>query len=169
MNLHDVLNQMIQENQAAGQPTELRVGTVVSASPLEISINPQMAPLRAGVLCLTSAVVEKKIPVLTHKHTMTGLGHTHTLSGIDHTHTLGGSVTGSALSGSYQTSEAAQGSYDSSEALTDIACIEAGKPLPVENGYIILNRGLRKGDKVLLLRVQSGQKFIVLSRVFEEG
>ena len=91
------------------------------------------------------------------------------MSGIDHTHTLGGSKTDSALSGSYATSEATQGSYDSSEALTDIACMEAGKTLPVENGYIILNRGLRTGDKVLLLRVQSGQKFVVLSRVFEEG
>ena len=169
MDLHDVINQMIQENQTAGQPTELRVGTVVSAAPLEISINSQMAPLRAGVLYLTSAVVEKKIPVLRHKHAMTGLGHSHTVSGIDHTHTLGGSKTDSALSGSYATSEATQGSYDSSEALTDIACMEAGKTLPVENGYIILNRGLRTGDKVLLLRVQSGQKFVVLSRVFEEG
>ena len=32
--------------------------------------------------------------------------------------------------------------------------------------YIILNPALKVGDKVLLLRVQSGQKFIVLSRVY---
>ena len=38
---------------------------------------------------------------------------------------------------------------------------------PVEGGYIILNRGLEAGDKVLMLRVQNGQKFLVLSRVFE--
>ena len=42
-------------------------------------------------------------------------------------------------------------------------------PLPVENGFIILNRGLAVGDKVLLLRVQSGQKFIILSRVMKGG
>lgn len=32
---------------------------------------------------------------------------------------------------------------------------------------ITINRGLRKGDKVIMLRVSSGQQFIVLSRVFE--
>lgn len=51
---------------------------------------------------------------------------------------------------------------------SDIICYENGQPLPVENGYIILNRALEVGDKVLLMRVQNGQKFIVLSRVFEQ-
>ena len=50
----------------------------------------------------------------------------------------------------------------------DIVCWEHGKELPIEDGFIILNRKLETGDKVLLLRVQSGQKFIVLSRIFEE-
>ena len=35
-----------------------------------------------------------------------------------------------------------------------------------EMGYLLLNRSLAVGDKVLLLRVQSGQKYIVLSRLF---
>lgn len=52
-------------------------------------------------------------------------------------------------------------------ALESVVCHEDGKPLPVEGGYIILNRKLEVGDKVLMLRVQNGQKFIVLSRVFE--
>jgi hypothetical protein len=51
---------------------------------------------------------------------------------------------------------------------SQIICYEHGKPLPVENGYIILNRALEVGDKVLLMRVQNGQKFIILSRVFEQ-
>lgn len=129
MELSDVLHQMMQQSQQAGQPTELRVGTVVSTSPLEISINSAMPNLQAGVLYLTSAVVEKKIPVLSH------------------THTVGDSQTG--------------------EALQSMVCTENGQALPVENGYMILNRALQSGDKVLLLRVQKGQKFIVLSRVME--
>lgn len=48
-------------------------------------------------------------------------------------------------------------------------CIENGEQLPVEDGYTILNRGLKVGDIVLLLRVQRGQKYIVLSRVFGGG
>lgn len=50
-----------------------------------------------------------------------------------------------------------------------IVCYEDGKALPVQNGYIILNRALEVGDKVLLLRVMGGKRFIVLSRVFGGG
>lgn len=38
----------------------------------------------------------------------------------------------------------------------------------MKGGYIILNRGLEVGDKVLMLRVMRGQQFIILSRVFEK-
>ena len=167
MNLRDVLNQMIQENVAAGQPADVKIGTVVSASPLEISINHQMAPLREGVLYLTEAVVEKKIPVLAHAHTTSGLSHTHTTGGLGHSHTLNGTDTSTSLTGSYQSSEGlAADVFTSSTELKNIVCYENGKALPAEGGYIILNRALAVGDKVLLLRVQRGQKFIVLSRGF---
>ncbi len=45
------MQQMIQENTRAGQPTDLRIGTVTKADPLEITINTQMAPLRGGCCC----------------------------------------------------------------------------------------------------------------------
>lgn len=167
MTLTEKLYQMMQENTEAGQPADLKIGTVVSAEPLEISINPQMAPLQRGVLYLTAAVIEKKIPVLSHRHTTSGLAHSHTTDGLSHTHTANGSATTTALDGSYASSEAlSQDSFSSSEALNSVACYENGRPLPVENGYIILNRGLAVGDKVLLLRAQKGQKFAVLSRLF---
>lgn len=133
MNLAGVLHQMMQDSMGAAQLTDLKVGTVAAVDPLEITINSAMAPLQAGVLYLTAAVVEKKIPVLSHTHTYTDDGAS--------------STTG--------------------EALTSIVCLEGGQPLPVEDGYIILNRGLQVGDKVLLLRVQQGQRFVVLSRVME--
>lgn len=206
MTLKDVLNQMIQENQAAGQPTDLRIGTVTKADPLEITVNVAAAPLQAGQLYLTEAVVEKKIPVLehshqisglSHSHTVTGLGHSHSTAGLEHTHAVEGlshthttadGSTGAALDGSYTSGSALAGSYPSDQQLTgsypttsalggvtsngalgNVACIEHGVTLPVENGYIILNRALEAGDKVLLLRVLSGQRFLVLSRVFEGG
>lgn len=149
MELIDVLHQISQQSQDAAQPTELKIGTVVSVSPLEISINTNMAPLQANVLYLTSAVVERKIPVLSHSHNTSGLSHTHTVSGAG------------------STGQSLQGSYPSDTQLTSVACIENGQTLPVENGYIILNRALVVGDTVLLLRVLHGQKFIVLSRVME--
>lgn len=160
MELKDVLYQMMQENMAAGQPTDLRVGTVTSEEPLEITINPAMAPLRRRQLYLTEPVVEKKIPVLTHKHY---------ISTLTHTHTAPGGATGPALEGSYlgEDSLVSEG-FNAILQDQDIVCWENGKELPIEDGFIILNRKLEQGDKVLLLRVQSGQKFIVLSRIFEE-
>lgn len=160
MELKDVLYQMMQENAAAGQPTDLRVGTVTSEEPLEITINPAMAPLRRRQLYLTEPVVEKKIPVLTHKHY---------ISTLTHTHTAPGGATGPALQGSYlgEDSLVSEG-FNAILQDQDIVCWENGKELPIEDGFIILNRKLETGDKVLLLRVQSGQKFIVLSRIFEE-
>lgn len=160
MELKDVLYQMMQENAAAGQPTDLRVGTVTSEEPLEITINPAMAPLRRRQLYLTEPVVEKKIPVLTHKHY---------ISTLTHIHTAPGGATGPALEGSYlgEDSLVSEG-FNATLQDQDIVCWENGKELPIEDGFIILNRKLETGDKVLLLRVQSGQKFIVLSRIFEE-
>lgn len=147
MELKDVLQQMMQQSQAAMQPTDLCIGTVDTVDPLEITISTAMAPLRKEVLYLTESVVEKKIPVLTHSHTIPA-------GTLQHNH--GGAV-GNDLTASYQTDD----------RLQSIVCYENGQTLPVENGYIILNRALQVGDKVLLLKVQKGQKFLILSRVFE--
>ena len=138
MELKDILQQMTQESMKSAQLTDLQIGTVTSSDPLEITISSAMAPLRAGVLYLTVDVVEKKIPVVQHSHTIK----------VTDTFTGGGSAT-------------------CSTELTNIVCYENGTALPVENGYIIFNRALAVGDKVLLLRVQNGQKFVVLSRVME--
>lgn len=169
MELRDILHQMMQESLAASQPTNLCIGTVTSADPLEVTINTEMGPLKRQVLYLTSAVIEKKIPVLKHKHTTNGFRHTHKVSGLSHSHEAPEGSTGSALDGSYPTSAGLeQDAFISDEQLEKIVCYEDGKPLPVKDGYIILNRGLEKGDAVLLLRVQSGQKFVILSRVYEK-
>lgn len=204
MELRDVLYQMMQRNAAAMQPTDLCVGTVVSAAPLQVSLSTQTAPLEGAQLILTAAVVEKKIPVLTHIHEMEGLSHTHTLSGLGHSHdttgfahshttgglshahTLSEGQTGAALAGSYSSDEQLAGAFPSDQqltgtytssgalgdvemegALSGVQCIENGQPLPVEDGYIILNRALETGDIVLLLRVEHGARYVILSRMFK--
>ena len=112
---------------------------------------------------------------LSHLHNTGGLSHSHTVDGLSHTHTLTEGATGSALGGSYPSDSQLTSSYpsdtqltgsypttgalsdvESTSALGNVACIENGVTLPVENGYIILNRALEVGDKVLLLRVQNG-------------
>ena len=168
MTLSETLYMMMQQNQQAGQPTDLRVGTVTSTDPLEISINTAMAPLRREVLLLTESVVEKKIPVLTHVHSTSGFAHTHQVSTLSHSHQYSGGTTQNALTSSYTTQEGlSQDTFTSDQRLSEITCYENGQPLPAEGGYIILNRALAVGDRVLLLRVQNGQGYIILSRVFE--
>lgn len=158
MSLSQALYQMMQDNQAAGHPTDLRVGTVTKESPLEITINTQSAPLKGPVLILTEPVVEKKIPVLEHRHHINTLGHSHTCPD-------GGTSTD--LTGSYPTLYSLRSQGADGDQTQNVVCYEHGKPLPVEDGYIILNRKLEVGDKVIMLRVENGQRFIVLSRVFE--
>lgn len=158
MSLSQALYQMMQDNQAAGHPTDLRVGTVTKESPLEITINTQSAPLKGPVLILTEPVVEKKIPVLEHRHHINTLGHSHSCPD-------GGTSTN--LTDSYPTLYSLASNGADGDQTQNVVCYENGQPLPVEDGYIILNRALAVGDKVIMLRVQNGQRFIVLSRVFE--
>lgn len=141
MELLDVLQQISQANNRAMQPTDLVVGTVTKVKPLEITTDNQAAPLRAAVLYLTAAVVEKKVTTFAHSHNTT---HNHVV-----------------------TDATIQPAGQCSTELTGITCYENGQALP-NDGFITLNRGLEVGDKVLMLRVQHGQKYVVLSRVFQE-
>lgn len=155
MDLIEVLQQINQSSMDAYGLTDLAIGTVTKADPLEVTLRESMAPVPQEVLHLTAAVVEKKMPILTHEHTTSGLRHNHSVSITDD---------------DYETSDGlAPDAYTSDQQLQEIVCYEDGKPLPVEDGYIILNRGLAVGDKVLLLRCMRGQQFIILSRIFERG
>ena len=90
---------------------------------------------------MTAAVVEKKVTTFAHSHDTT---HNHVV-----------------------TDATIQPAGQCSTELTGITCYENGQALP-NDGFITLNRGLEVGDKVLMLRVQHGQKYVVLSRVFQE-
>ena len=73
MELIDALQMVTEDAMNAYGLSDLAVGTVTSTDPLEVIIRESMAPLPQEVLRLTAAVIEKKIPVLAHKHTTTGL------------------------------------------------------------------------------------------------
>ena len=159
MTLAEQLYIMMQSAAKAMQPADFVAGTVTAADPLEITCDNTMQVLKAPVLILTEPVIEKKIPVLTHKHY---------ISTLTHTHTCPTGATSPGLTGQYlgEDSLVSEG-YNATLQGENIVCWEDGKELPVEDGYIILNRKLETDDKVIMLRVQSGQRFIVLSRVFE--
>lgn len=160
MNLAETLYKMMQDSMKAGQLTDFVSGTVTSENPLEITCDATMQVLKASVLILTEPVIEKKIPVLTHKHYISTLTHTHTCP----TGVTSPGLTGQYLGEDSLVSEGASATLQQE----DIVCYENGKALPIEDGYIILNRKLEEGDRVVMLRVNAGQRFIVLSRVFEQ-
>lgn len=159
MNLLDALQMVSAQNMSASQPSDLETGTVTGVNPLEVTRDIQQQAIRQEVLYLTESVVEKKIPILDHNHYAINLGHTHTCPD---------GTTSEALTGRYLTeaySLVSEG-YDATEQTQDIVCWEHGEKLPIEDGFIILNRKLEVGDKVLLWRVLNGQKFVIISRVF---
>ncbi len=169
MDLTDVMRRMMQQSMEGYGLSDMTVGTVTSAKPLAVKIRDGMADIPQEALRLTAAVIEKKIPILKHRHITAGFRHSHALPGLAHSHTTEEGGTGVALDGSMKTETALNpDAYTSDERLENIICYEDGKPLPVKDGYIIFNRALEIGDKVLLLRVMRGQQFIILSRVFEK-
>ena len=125
MNLIDVMHTINQSSMAAYGLSDLAVGTVTRTAPLEVTLRESMAPLPQEVLWLTEPVIEKKLPVLAHRHETAGFRHSHTVDTAE---------------GSFSTSDAlTPDAYTSDQRLDGIVCYEDGKPLPVENGFIVLN------------------------------
>ena len=158
MSLISAIQYVSDQSRQASQPTDYVRGTVTSEDPLKITIDDTMQELERQSLILTASVIEKKIPVLTHKHYISTLSHTHTCP-------TGATTPGLTAQYLGEESLISEGANTTLQG-EDIICYENGEPLPVEDGYIILNRKLETDDKVLMLRVSDGQLFIVLSREF---
>lgn len=146
-------------------PTVFCYGTVTNADPLKIRLSDSTIEISGNSIILTEPVVEKKITIKKHTHKIgsTIASHTHMLDGEC---TQSGKVTGTAL---------ATKDFDSDteivDTVLDAQCTEFGKKLSIEKDdddeiIFIINEALKKNDKVVMLRVSSGQRFIVLSRIF---
>ena len=138
--LLQVMKRAALEAVAAGQPVALCYGTVRSVEPLQIMAD-QKLPLEAEQLELLSAVqdrfVDIEIKAYTENDSFMDGRHTH---GIIDTYTSGGSSD--------------NGNLDT----THKHAIKGRKKLRLFNG-------LQVGEKVLLLRWQGGQKYLVLDRL----
>lgn len=162
---------------------QLFTGTVTSASPLSIKLGEESGSIEidGDDIILTQSVVSKKIYIKKHTHK---IGQTV----ATHTHPANLAVTGTAgvPPAELPVTGAATGNTSASTQLTpetlivdrtlDAWCTEYGHKLPVdpenynpdgEQVCITINRGLEKGDKVIMSRVSHGQQFIVLSRAFD--
>lgn len=142
MELLDVLTEVIRQTNLSEQPTDLCIGTVTSVDPLAVKLDESQADIREEILYRTDAVIERRIPDLKHRHVVPSY---RTESANSHSH------------GIPQT--------DTQYSLEDVPTVD-GEPAELKDGFYIISHGLAVGDKVLLLSVQHGQKFIILSHVY---
>lgn len=131
---------------AAQKPMSVCYGEVLSASPLKVLVDQKMV-LTADQLLLTSAVRDFTV-YITVDHT-TGSA----LDGVDlsHTHLLPIDITG----------ETTTGRETQSAGAVDLAHTHAF----VGKKKHTVHLGLNAGEKVILLRCDGGQRFILLDRV----
>lgn len=146
----------------ATNPVTFYIGTVASEKPLSIRLHNTTLEVGEDFLVMTDAVVEKKITIDQHDH---AIGSSLT----NHTHVLSGSCSTGPISGTATQSPDLGGAKVDPTTLSG-SCTEHGDDLPVEQKdnklVITYNRGLKKDDKVLMLKVSNGQQFVILSRVF---
>ena len=117
MDLLSVINQVIQTNTEAQKLTDLSIGTVTKANPVEVQINQSMPPLPSEVLLLTDTVKKREEDV--------------------------------KIEVWFKSALEAKGITVSNDVI----------------GKVEVQHDLKKGDKVLMLRVMKGQQFIVLSKL----
>lgn len=141
-------------------PVEYCFGTVTSINPLKVRLNESTLEVWGDTLMLTSAVVERKLTIKKHTHKIGSTVATHT-----HQFTGQGAV--GVPTGIDETTEIV-------DTVLDAFVNEHGDTdnhLPVDSDdkkiVVTINRGLQKDDKVIMLRVCGGQKFVILSRVFK--
>lgn len=144
--LVQLIKQAAVEAVNAHDPMALKIGEVVSTRPLKISIN-QKITVSASQLILTNAVRDYTVEMTVDHTTDSALGSID----LTHQHSYSGTTSdGEAFSGNTETG----GAKDLSHRHT-----YTGRK------KFTVHLGLETGEKVLLLRCDGGQKFIVLDRV----
>lgn len=131
------------------KPCNLVFGTVTSTSPLKINVEQKMT-LTSAQLVLSRNVTEYKVNIEINDATENGadidLTHNHSYSG----------TTGSSSSHSHSYS----GTTDEGGKINIVHSheIKGTKEITVKSALVV-------GDEVLMIRMQGGQKYIVIDRV----
>lgn len=165
-------------------PVEYCIGTVTSESPLKVRLNDSTLEVWGDTLMLTSAVVERKLTIEKHNH------------GEDSQLTDTSAMDGTGLPVNFIPAGADPSQYpvNPDTGLPDIPGMgtvlslnhnhsieyEVLNAFVTEHGndeldyekdndkiVVTINRALQKGDKVIMIRVCGGQKFVILSRIFK--
>lgn len=174
-------------------PISFVFGTVTSADPLKIRMDQSTIELEGGSLILTANVIEKKLVINKHSHTDDESLVDYTATGNSGAPIIFAPVGVQAYVANpnfdpnkprTDTDEVKgtpvlplKHNHAIHDTVVDAYVYEEGKDdddhkLAVEKDderiVVTVNRPLKKGDKVIMLRVSGGQRFIVMSRLFQE-
>lgn len=158
-------------------PVEYCIGTVTSSDPLRVRLNDNTLEIWGDTLMLTSSVVERKLTIKKHTHDIgeTLATHTHPFTGEfkgtitppEPPATMAGVVSGSVSASSELTTTTTVVDTILDAFVTEHGVEQLDAEKDNDKIVVTINRALRKDDKVIMMRVYGGQKFIILSRIFK--
>ena len=169
-NLLNTIQQIAVQAVQANNPIAFLYGTVKKVNPLAIEIGDNGLVIPEEGLILCEPVIEKKLTIKKHNHTIGSalVGHTH-------------QVSGTAGEFPFNTTSAASSGLNAKttvdDTVLDAYCqefkMDDDHKLPTEPDddkiVVTINKALEVGEKVVMLKVCSGQEFIVLSRMYDLG
>lgn len=136
----------------ASKPVNIVFGTVISTSPLQIQIEQKLTLGKEQLVVakhLTNYPVTMNVYMDTDNKTVSfDFSHSHNVKNLEttevenHKHKVSGSTDEKTLSGSKSHKHNISGDFN-----------------------VIIKNGLMVGEKVILVRMQEGQKYIVLDRI----
>ncbi|MGP1598974.1 DUF2577 domain-containing protein [Peptoanaerobacter stomatis] len=146
----EVIRNIIDEQMNSYGLSDLAIGTVVSINPLKIKLTDRIT-LNENQILLTEFVLEKSLKLI-HKHGIESVK----ISSYTHSHKIDGAT------------EKAQEHTHSLDLITKTDTHSHKADITIKDNLgekIIIQEGLKNGDKVIMLKTEQGQKYVVLSKV----
>jgi hypothetical protein len=169
-NLLNTIQQIAVQAVQANNPISFLYGTVKKVNPLAIEIGDNGLVIPEEGLILCEPVIEKKLTIKKHNHTIGSalVDHTHQVSGKAGTYPFNTtSATSSGLNAKTTVDDTVIDAYCQEFKMDDEHKLPAE---PDDDKFVVtINKALEVGEKVVMLKVCSGQEFIVLSRMYDLG
>ena len=168
--LLETIQQIALKAVRASNPMSFLYGKVTAVNPLKILCGDNGLEISEDFLILCEPVIEKKLTIKKHNHTIGSalVGHTHKVSGTAGDYPFSTtSETGSGLNAKTTVDNTVLDAYCQEFKMDD----EHKLPTELDDDKIVvtINKALEVGEKVVILKVCSGQEFLVLSRMYDLG
>ena len=174
-NLLNTIQQIAVQAVQANNPISFLYGTVKKVNPLAIEIGDNGLVIPEEGLILCEPVIEKKLTITKHTHSVgsTVSDHYHAFSAAGvpvpcpYTASTHSPTGPSSLNSSDTVDNTVLDAYCQEFKMDD----EHKLPTEPDDDKIVvtINKALEVGEKVVMLKVCSGQEFIVLSRMYDLG